>query len=512
MMMSMGRAAVGLMLVGVAGCDALGVCDVPEYFEGVVVNSVDDAEDLRDEAELEGLFVCGVEDLLALDLPNLVNVETRIEVHRCPRLSRISMPSLRSGELLRMVDLPALQEINFEALENLDVSPQGRSLVIDGARTLITIRFPVLQRASSGIDIVNTAAETLELPVLAETSFLGVGSTFASSVSLPELVRAPWVQVSGGVTDVSIPKLTTVEVLTLIGFGLNRIELPNLERVVKNEIGGQATIIVKGRDMRISLGKLREIDGWLFVSTDVASDLSWLGALERVGGSLELNPGPSSVLSGLRSLAEVGGGLRISPAVRGVDFPALRRADGGIFIQPSDAAPGFPDLALLSFPALERAGGVVLDHTVISTTAVGFPNLREITADATFTSSVLRPDGFVPALAHVGGELLIEDNTGDAIDFPQIATVGKLSSRRNAAARIAFPALTTVADKLAVFEHPNLSMLEFPALSGVGGNLVIANNPVLPACEVEVIVSRVAGAIGGEVATTGNDEGATCVP
>jgi len=76
---------------------------------------------------------------------------------------------------------------------------------------------------------------------------------------------------------------------------------------------------------------------------------------------------------------------------------------------------------------------------------------------------------------------------------------------------LTLPALTETTD-FVIEDNQLLTGLELPVLDVVTGDLTVQNNPALPQCEVDALITQLqqGGGIAGTITTGGNDEVAVC--
>lgn len=115
-------------------------------------------------------------------------------------------------------------------------------------------------------------------------------------------------------------------------------------------------------------------------------------------------------------------------------------------------------------------------------------NYTSITGNLSVMSSVTNV--YLPNLREVGGFLASSGGSPSSV------------------ASLEFPALTTVGMSLHISSNGSLTTLDMSALEEVGGVFDVTDNPSLPQCLVDEILSHTT--VGGGIFTSGNDDIATC--
>jgi len=308
-------------------------------------------------------------------------------------------------------------------------------------------------------------------------------------------------------THISVPLPQVLRELALSNNPeLRVVSLPNVERIQDSgREWGPLFIDVGNTQPDVRLPKLSEVGGEVHVAH--SGELSWLQGLRSVG-SLYLEDNEFENLASFAALEEIKGDLsavdqRGLLSVTGLS--QLRRIGGSIFLRESRYSG-------MDFPALTSVGGIELVGLTIRGT-IHFPKLERIEQGLHLVRVEALPDGpTFPSLRMIGGSLNVEDNpNGKDLVFSALEEVGgELTVERSGYQALELPSLTSIDGRFVVLENPEITRVAVPSLSRVGGHLILANNPKLPQCLVDGIAHELDGRIGGDTATTGNDESGVC--
>jgi hypothetical protein len=412
------------------------------------------------------------------------------------------MPKLVAAGVVNIFNLPNLQSIFFDSLEELRLRTEGTSLRIGGVPHVSAIEFPRLVRAGSGVSLFGVNGRIAKFPRLEQAGQISVGGSGFHELVFPELSGRTSISIEGcpELVRVSFPKATELHNLTLTSNpSLKTVHLTATARILGRDNGSGINLDFEEETVQFEFGPIRRIDGRLFIRGNNGPDLSWLPAIESVGQEVNVAL-DGAILDGLDSLREVGTDLIVSGgpqvgsygSIREIRLENLERVGGNIEIHAGA-------LGRLSMPHLESTGGLVFDvipGVRASTVPFDLAMLREIDGDVILIASRL-PDtsSAAPAslgltrLDHVGGSLIVQETRGASISLPTLQSIG--------------------ADLLVV-ENPDLVSLALPRLETVGASITISENRNLPSCQAQALVESLAGSIGGTVTISGNNPADLC--
>ena len=184
-----------------------------------------------------------------------------------------------------------------------------------------------------------------------------------------------------------------------------------------------------------------------------------------------------------------------SRGVVDLSFPALTAIPGELKLTSSAQV-------LLHAPLLASIGSSLRIFGVDEIAGLALPRLTDVGRDVRVSASgSSSPELAMPMLAHVGGELTVQQVAGVArVEWPLLESVGQtLHVQDNPALRVlSFERLTSVGDGV-VITHNALRRIALPALHDVGAAaevLVIEDDPCV-AAEGRALAARLAPALRG---------------
>jgi hypothetical protein len=279
-----------------------------------------------------------------LSFPALATIEgdvllsnSRAPSYRFPRLRRLA-GALSAFNLLDAdtLEAPALREItghttfvNSGPLRALAFPAlvRARNFVIDAKNELRSVSLPLLATAAF-VSIDAPALHTLDVPSLAETSSLHVGSEVLTELSLPALKR-----VTSNFILRDSPLLSSVRAPALEEVGnVLFSDLPSLAAVnfdAVHTVNGALSFKAAPRLVRLSFPSLRKVFSLRLHTNAQLTELS-VPSLLSAGSDITVHDTPLSTIS-FPSLVEAGSlWIANDSSLVDVEFPLLRKlASGG---------------------------------------------------------------------------------------------------------------------------------------------------------------------------------------
>lgn len=201
-----------------------------------------------------------------------------------------------------------------------------------------------------------------------------------------------------------------------------------------------------------------EVTGTLGIGGDALTTLS-LPSVEKVGGALE---------------------VKEATALTQLEFAALTTVGKELLVD------GNPELRTFAAPTLATARTLLVTDN---------PKLESFDLDGAKQIATLGFQG---------------DDALATVELMGLETVGTFVINSNATLEaVRFPALTEIdGDGFIILMNPTLSTLEMPVLETLIGDIAVNDNPMLPTCQIDAILSRLDAEI--PVAANNNDDDATC--
>ena len=217
-----------------------------------------------------------------------------------------------------------------------------------------------------------------------------------------------------------------------------------------------------------------QVHGYLVVSNTVITQ-ALFPSLTFVGQLLVVNYHPIMTTISFAALTGVGATFQIlhNPVLSTLVAPLLTVVGSHFYISSN----GFQN-ASISFPALASVGGeLLLDMN--NESMVSFPLLTAVSINFQISSDALVTAVLLPQLHSVGGYLQIDSCialTKLSLDALQQVN-GSIVLAFNAITMASFPVLHSVSGDVELLRGSLLSIASFPLLQSVGGNLDLSDNP-----------------------------------
>jgi hypothetical protein len=459
-----------------------------------------------------GIGLLGNPSLVSLSMPALVKAGS-FEA-RGSALTSLSLPSLRTVEGacwsinmntstgMEVMENPALAEVSLPRLTD------AVCLNIDRNAVLRSLDMPAL--TAGGVGVSGTAITSLSLPALGSATWLEFsGNTSLVSVSAPALTTIDYLGVSDNayLTSLSLPALTAAGNLTITG----NTAYPQCaaEAMVAHLVNFNGTATISGNNTTatcvvcegdVTITNAAEMDafvargcasvtGTLIIAGTDLTDVSLPGLVSA--GGLEISSNPHLARMNLPTLATVTNnalhpyclftpvnsrGLVVAdnPVLTAVEVPSLREA-GSIYL-------GALPVVTLDMPALTKVESFVAENNP-ALTSLNLPALSAATG---------RSGGYFckgVAWGWLGG-LWIQGNPSlGSILLPSLANAEEAGVRNNG----------------------SLLHLALPSLRQCATAFTVVDNGILRQCEAEAILAQLT-ATPATVTISGNDTAATCSP
>jgi len=437
------------------------------------------------------------DSLVHLELPALQVVEGKLALEFDPELASIALPQLhRVGSLVVNRDpalhdlsgLPALTTVATDlqisgndtlASVDLPVSRIGGDLTIDGNAQLTHTSWLVAGRMGSlhvasnpqlqSLDLAGTAMDRLTAILnitISANHQLGHVSVDGDDVDAIGIYDNPYL------AEVAVTARQVRGDVLLLGNGVLRLTL---------SARSQRDFPIGGRLVLSGPVETLTTPFPLSVDRDCTLDLTHLASvgqnqIAHVGGMLHFtnNPRLTEIATSPRNGIEVSGNHALST----LSLPVNDEIDGDVIIQNNAI------LEAVDFEGLTRIVGYVYVWYNPALKNVFGPSLRLISGDLNFNGNDSLSDLGLTSATHLGGLRLQNCASVKELDLPALTDAGLFG--------------------VFVFNNATLGHLRFPLLRGL--DFRVFNNPVLPACEVRALFSRLLG----EHHESGNDEAAVC--
>ncbi|WP_437809086.1 DUF7151 family protein [Sorangium sp. So ce1078] len=482
----------------------------------VVVTSAEDLSLLAEIRAIHGKLSIHGSSIPSFELPALAYIGGRLRVSDNSALTAFSLPALAAvGDTLEVHGNAELARMDLAALVQI-----GGELQLGANPALVDVGLPRLNEVDGEIVVRDNAAlEALELRMFDKVEDLVIqGNASLTDV----LVRvSPLRDLStraGRAMLLDNPKLVSA---TLVAENFHDIH------VVSNASLQEITI------------ESERIAGDLIVQDAPALDVAWLLTMAgssadhlEIGGTLHVAAPLSSLWFGEEQTGLVAGGLvlegtrlerleRSVSHVRGdvtirrnptLGYFQLGQVDGGLTLDDNDALGNFVIQGDGNFGRdVQIVGNDSLEHLS------GLQRVRSVGGDLEISNnaSMIRPAMY--DLNHVGGNVSIGGNPAlEHVDLVTLRTIegGLWVTGTAMSAWSGLDALQWVRGTATIAANPDLESIDLPALQAVGGffairensllrrvsldaldhaDLHIADNPSLPACEVDVLFEGVSG-------------------
>jgi hypothetical protein len=355
----------------------------------------------------------------------------------------------------------------------------GGSLVVRDQSSLVELSLPALTRVDRDILVAGTGLTTLSFPALTTVTgqvavgaypLLAIGlNASLTSIDLPALTTAGSIDVGDSVNDQGV---------------LASLNLPVLTSLTGDLLVHDAPLLTAA-----SFPKLTLVGG-------VAS-LARLAALTTI--SLPL----------LNSTSELDASYCTS--LTSLSMPALTLIDADLKVT------GDTVLGSASFPLLGTVGGQLLVTTNDAFTSLTAPVLTSVGSDLVLGPSLVGVTVALPQLATVGGNLSVFDLNLPTFSLPLVTAVGgSVAFTANPGlVSLSLPLLAHINGALDITGNPVLASFALPVLATLGlgpptADLTVTNNPALPQCSVDALVTRLGAGLAGAAISSGNDAAGLC--